>query len=79
MSSSQMSHKSAINLAWATRGTRGHTGPGDTETGAGVINILDVCVSAGGDSAGVDIRSIIQSVTWELNSGLKQPYFCREL
>ena len=55
MSSSQMSHKSAINLA-----TRGHTGPGDTETGAGVINILDVCVSAGGDSAGVDIRSIIQ-------------------
>ena len=57
MSSSQMSHKSAINLAWATRG---HTGPGDTETGPGVINILDVCVSAGGDSAGVDIRSIIQ-------------------
>ena len=60
-------------------GHTGHTGPGDTETGAGVINILDVCVSAGGDSAGVDIRSIIQSVTWELNSGLKQPYFCREL
>ena len=56
MSSSQMSHKSAINLAWATRG---HTGPGDTETGAGVINIGCLC-SAGGDSAGVDIRSIIQ-------------------
>ena len=56
MSSSQMSHKSAINLAWATP----HGARGDTETGAGVINILDVCVSAGGDSAGVDIRSIIQ-------------------
>ena len=58
MSSSQMSHKSAINLAWATRGTRGQGTR--RRGGAGVINILDVCVSAGGDSAGVDIRSIIQ-------------------
>ena len=43
---------------------------------------MDVCVSAGGDSAGVGIRSFIQllqSVTWERNSGLKQPYFCGEL